>query len=88
MFKFLCRLGLHHKKLVKHFTSIHTDENNVNTFSLDFKGYECLRCRTRFVEEAKNSWPMLYTVQEVDYWVNQRASRLKKRDKSHLKIIK
>ena len=82
--RFLCRIGLHHKKLVKHFISEHKGDN---TYSLDYLGYECLRCRHRFVVPCIPNNPLLHTIWEVDYWANQR-SRSKKSRSDHLKLLK
>ena len=84
IYKLLCKLGLHHKKLIKFFTSLHNDE----TYSLDFYGYECLRCKTRFIKEHSNSHPLLGTIQSVEYWVSQRARPRNKKRTNHLKVIK
>jgi hypothetical protein len=65
--EFLCKLGWHHKRFVKHFTSQHPE---TNTYSLDYRGYECQRCRVRSIQEASRSNARLDTVWEAEHWVN------------------
>ena len=80
---FLCRIGFHQKRLVKHFISTNIE---TNTYSLNFYGKECLFCKTRFLEEIEGSWALSTTLYEAEQWVGQRSKRVRKA--SHLSLIK
>lgn len=66
---FLCKLGWHQKRLVKHFISV---DYNANFYYINYHGYECLLCKYRFLKATRNAWLSPSTLYKAEEWVRSK----------------